>query len=142
MCLARRQHSAKTLKPLVFCSVHQAAGECRNSQDCSPDECCVRSTGARQHRFCLPLRQSGEACRLTQNLGNPSNLVYLNLCPCANGLVCRETHSGWVDAECVSPRNPAELLRHSFLQAILNVMKQQQQISKRRTKIRVSSFPN
>ena len=146
ICLARRHHqpSTKTLKPFIFCPVHQSAGVCRNSEDCSQDECCVRSTGSRQHRFCLPLRQSGEACRLTQqNLaaaGNPSHLVYLNLCPCANGLVCREIHSGWIvdDAECVSPAvrvNPAELLRHSFLQAILNVMKQQQhQLPKRRTK--------
>lgn len=143
--LARRQHSTKTLKPLIFCPVHQAAGgECRNSDDCSPDECCVRSTGSRLHRFCLPLRQMGEACRLTQNLVDPSHEqhlhVYLNLCPCANGLACREIHGGWVDAECVASRNPADLLRHSFLQAILNAMKQRRQQS--RNRIPVNSFPN
>jgi hypothetical protein len=142
--LARRQHSTKALKPLIFCPVHQAAGEeCRNSEDCSPDECCVRSTGSRLHRFCLPLRQTGEACRLTQNLVDPSHEqhhVYLNLCPCANGLACREIHGGWVDAECVASRNPADLLRHSFLQAILNAMKQRRQQS--RNRIPVNSFSN
>ncbi|EFX87537.1 hypothetical protein DAPPUDRAFT_96666 [Daphnia pulex] len=140
---ARRQHSTKTLKPLIFCPVHQAAGgECRNSGDCSADECCVRSTGSRLHRFCLPLRQTGEACRLTQNLVDPSQKhhVYLNLCPCANGLACREIYGGWVDAECVASRNPADLLRHSFLQAILNAMKQRRQQS--RNRIPVNSFPN
>ncbi|XP_046464309.1 prokineticin-2-like isoform X2 [Daphnia pulex] len=133
--------------PNWWTAVHQAAGgECRNSEDCSADECCVRSTGSRLHRFCLPLRQTGEACRLTQNLVDPSHEqhhVYLNLCPCTNGLVCREIHGGWVDAECVASRNPADLLRHSFLQAILNAMKQRrQQSNSRRNRIPVNSFSN
>ncbi|XP_057365905.1 uncharacterized protein LOC130686761 [Daphnia carinata] len=113
--------------PNWWMAVHQAVGECRNSGDCSEGECCVRSTGSRQHLFCLPLRHLGEACRLRQTFTEQSNRIYLNLCPCGKGLICRESYTGWVDAECVSLRNPAELLRNSFLQAILKALEEQRQ---------------
>lgn len=135
-CAALLSQLATVIHPLVpysgatrfvpnwWMAVHQAAGECRNSGDCPEGECCVRSTGSRQHLFCLPLRHLGEACRLRQTFTEQSNRIYLNLCPCGKGLICRESYTGWVDAECVSLRNPAEILRNSFLQAILKALEQ------------------
>ncbi|KAK4029591.1 hypothetical protein OUZ56_022568 [Daphnia magna] len=113
-CAALLSQLATVIHPLVpysgatrfvpnwWMAVHQAAGECRNSGDCP----------------------EGEACRLRQTFTEESNRIYLNLCPCGKGLICRESYTGWVDAECVSLRNPAELLRNSFLQAILKALEQ------------------
>ena len=116
----------------------QAAGVCWTSDDCPRDECCVRPTGS-QHRFCLPMRQLGEACRFRQTLADASHSVYLNLCPCAKELVCREIFTGWVDAECVSPRNPADLLRDSFRHAILKAIQHQKEQKRWQKKLKVTS---
>lgn len=119
--------------------VHIVGAECRRTEDCYRNECCIRHTGS-QHRFCQPLRQVGETCQSRHSLVDAFQQVYINDCPCAQGLVCREIFTGWVDAQCVSPRTRAELLADSFRLAILTALEFKNSKSKKGSRKMGSSF--
>lgn len=76
--------------------VHLLGESCTSSADCGDTECCV-AEDRRMRRFlfgpskgtCHARRYQGQTCHvfLIHDFGNPN--MYMNYCPCEEGLTCR-----------------------------------------------------
>nr|XP_011428866.2 uncharacterized protein LOC105329352 [Crassostrea gigas] len=85
----------------VIEAVHSLGESCISSSDCADTECCVE-VERRVRRFifgsskgtCQARRYQGQACHvfLVHAFGNPN--LYMNYCPCEEGLFC---HGDTVD---------------------------------------------